>query len=260
MTAVDVARDPTSLARGTLRVSRYSPSVLRALVRHGVQHTLDAKSVARFWGRLEPPVRIADSKLFHDTFLGAFTYLSGGLFYHTHAGRYCSFAYGLHVGQGNHPMEWLSTHPFQYQNLVFSVGDEFADREIYEADAAEADNSRVPKPGRTLIGNDVWVGQGAYIGNGVTVGDGAVIGARSVVVKDVPPYAIVVGTPARIVRYRFSPELVDRLLRVRWWRFAPWQIRSANFADPTEALDRIELLEAEGMIPYEPAAIEITRN
>lgn len=242
------------------KVRNTSTSVARALVRHGVEHNMEPRSIARFWGHLEAPVRISDSRVFHDFSIGAFSYLSGGLFYHSHIGRYCSLAYGLHVGQGNHPVDWLSTHPFQYQNLSFNVGDAFAERETYLRDAARADNSTVTKPGRTTIGNDVWIGQGAYIGNGVTIGDGAVIGARSVVVKDVPPYAMVVGSPARIIRYRFAPDLIERLLRVRWWQYAPWQIREVDFTLPARALDQIERLVERGMPPYTPEGIEVVRG
>ena len=73
--------------------------------------------------------------------------------------------------------------------------------------------------GDITIGNDVWIGRGATVLSGVTVADGAVIGAGAVVAKDVPPYAIVVGNPARVVRYRFSDEVIEALLRIRWWEW-----------------------------------------
>jgi chloramphenicol O-acetyltransferase type B len=67
------------------------------------------------------------------------------------------------------------------------------------------------------IGNDVWVGRDATLLGGITVGDGAIIGAYAVVASDVPPYAVVVGNPARIIRYRFDPDTIARLLALRWW-------------------------------------------
>ena len=67
------------------------------------------------------------------------------------------------------------------------------------------------------IGNDVWIGANAFIGSGVTIHDGAVIGAHAVVVKDVPPYAVCVGNPGRVVKYRFEPEIITALLKLRWW-------------------------------------------
>jgi acetyltransferase-like isoleucine patch superfamily enzyme len=77
----------------------------------------------------------------------------------------------------------------------------------------------------TTIGNDVWVGFGSTIMGGVTVGDGAVVAARSVVFSDVPPYAVVAGNPARVIRSRFSPRIVERLLRIRWWDWPEDEIR-----------------------------------
>lgn len=67
------------------------------------------------------------------------------------------------------------------------------------------------------IGNDVWIGQGAILLNGVTIGDGAIIGSYAVVVKDIEPYAVVVGNPAKVIRYRFEPEQIEALLKIKWW-------------------------------------------
>jgi virginiamycin A acetyltransferase len=78
--------------------------------------------------------------------------------------------------------------------------------------------------GDIIIGNDVWIGYQALILSGVTIGDGAVIGARSVVTKDVPPYAIVAGCPARVIRYRFPQPIIDKLLAIKWWNWPLNQI------------------------------------
>jgi carbonic anhydrase/acetyltransferase-like protein (isoleucine patch superfamily) len=78
-----------------------------------------------------------------------------------------------------------------------------------------------------VIGNDVWIGRGAMIMSGVTIGDGAVIGAAALVGKDVPPYAIAVGNPVRVVRLRFQPEMVEKLLALRWWDWPDERIRRA---------------------------------
>ena len=80
--------------------------------------------------------------------------------------------------------------------------------------------------GPTRIGNDVWIGENATLTSGVTIGDGAVIGASSVVTGDVVPYSIVVGAPARLLRMRFSPEIVAAFLRIRWWEWSDDQIRA----------------------------------
>ena len=71
--------------------------------------------------------------------------------------------------------------------------------------------------GLTTIGNDVWIGTGVCVLSGVHIGDGAIVGAHAVVAKDVPPYAVVVGNPARIVHYRFPPDVIKKLLKIKWW-------------------------------------------
>jgi hypothetical protein len=75
----------------------------------------------------------------------------------------------------------------------------------------------IKSKGDINVGNDVWIGYEALVLSGVRIGDGAVVGARSVVTKDVPPYAIVAGNPAKLIRYRFSPEVVEQLLDLKWW-------------------------------------------
>lgn len=79
--------------------------------------------------------------------------------------------------------------------------------------------------GKIVVGNDVWIGIEAFILDGVTIGDGAIIGARAVVAKAVPPYAVVVGNPARVVHYRFTPEQIEKLLKINWWFWSEAEIR-----------------------------------
>jgi len=92
----------------------------------------------------------------------------------------------------------------------------------------------------TEIGNDVWIGQGVFIKSGVKIGDGAVIGARSVVVKDVEPFTIVAGTPAKAIRKRFPEPVIERLLATRWWRYSLYDMAGIPFEDVPAALDMIE--------------------
>lgn len=123
---------------------------------------------------------------------------------HVDVGAYCSIADSVYIGGREHPTDWVSTSPV-FENVGHSgVSKRFARLEV-------------PRPRRTVIGNDVWIGHAAVIKAGVHVGDGAVIGAASVVTKDVPPYAIVAGNPARVVRYRFDEHIIAELLRTHWW-------------------------------------------
>ncbi len=118
-------------------------------------------------------------------------------------GKFGQFAHGVKfiTASANHPMGGVSTYPFRIFNPA-TVGD-------YAA--------QIPARGDTVIGNDVWLGFEARIMPGVTVGDGAIVGACSVVTRDVPPYCIVAGNPAQIVRRRFPQEVIDTLLSIRWW-------------------------------------------
>lgn len=106
------------------------------------------------------------------------------------------------------------------------------------------------------IGHDVWIGDGALILPGVTIGTGAAVASRAVVTRDVPPYAIVGGNPARIIRYGFDGQVVERILGTQWWRFAPWQMADMIFHDIGSVLSVIEDRSAAGALtPYQPAPI-----
>ena len=116
-------------------------------------------------------------------------------------GAYCSLADGVQIFLGGeHRVDWVSTYPF---NVFWPAASGIAGHPASKGDVT--------------IGNDVWIGTEAVILSGVTIGDGAVIGARAVVTKDVPPYAIAAGNPARVVKLRFDDATVARLLAVRWW-------------------------------------------
>ena len=94
------------------------------------------------------------------------------------------------------------------------------------------------------IGNDVWIGQGALLARGIKVGDGAVIATRSIVTKDVPPYAIVAGAPATVRKYRFDEKLIERLLNSQWFSYDPACFTHLNTVEPERFLDRFEELKA----------------
>lgn len=126
-------------------------------------------------------------------------------------GAFCSIAAGVQILLGGeHRTDWVTTWPF----ANFWRGS----RDIVGHPKSKGD---------VVIGNDVWIAHESLILSGVRIGDGAVIGARAVVGKDVPPYHIVAGNPARIVRARFTPDIVERLLAVAWWTWDDVRIERA---------------------------------
>ena len=119
---------------------------------------------------------------------------------------FCSIANDVKIGGAMHPIEWASTSP------VFYKGRDSVAKKFSEYDR--------PKDNRTIIGNDVWIGSGAFIKQGATIGDGAVIGMGAVVTKDVPPYAIVGGNPAKLIRMRFDETIIKRMIQSEWWKLS----------------------------------------
>lgn len=119
-------------------------------------------------------------------------------------GKFCQIASGVEfvMNGANHQMNAVSTYPFYT---------------LEGWDMEPPESSDLPLKGDTVIGNDVWIGQNAVILPGVHIGDGAIIGANSVVGSDVEPYTIVIGNPARVLRKRFDDELIDIMLRFKWW-------------------------------------------
>jgi hypothetical protein len=150
-----------------------------------------------------------------------------------------------------HPHEWISTSPFSYGswrnhgNIIAAVRDAGLEGR-WEALKA---NRHKAFP---VIGNDVWIGQEVLLGRGITVGDGAVIGARSLVLHDVEPFTVVVGSPARAKRLRFPERLVQRIQALRWWNYHFTEFRGFRFDQPEAFLDQLEEAIARGLQPYRP--------
>jgi virginiamycin A acetyltransferase len=121
-------------------------------------------------------------------------------------GAFCSISWNVSIGGANHDYNRMTQHSFLYDSSIGLTP--ASDKKSYDRFADSLS-----------IGNDVWIAVGAVIMRGVTIGDGAVVGANSVVTKDVPAYAIVVGSPARIIKYRFTNEVIELLLKIRWWEW-----------------------------------------
>lgn len=191
-------------------------------------------------GRLvcEVPARLTDVTIAGDVGIGAFSYLNGGtLRGKVSIGRYCSIAEGLSIGAPNHPVDFLSTHPFQYDRTLFA---------FYDPGLAPALRFSDDRP--VTIGSDVWIGRNVTIMPGVTIGDGAIIGAGAVVTRPVAPYAIHVGVPARIVRHRFGEDTVAKLLALSWWNYDLARATGIPYDDIDAAIAEIARRIADGSL------------
>lgn len=122
-------------------------------------------------------------------------------------GRFCSIGFEVHIGTGKHPIDFKSTSPVFYSTNRLFTNIPFAKEQHYS------------EYERCTIGNDVWIGARAIILDGVTIGNGAIIGANSLVTKDVEPYSIVGGVPAKHIKYRFSAEKIQALQAEAWWNW-----------------------------------------
>lgn len=175
--------------------------------RHGDTQTVYLKNVVTSHG-----VVVGDYTIYNDPINDPCDFLKNNVLHHYPInadrlviGKFCSIACGAKflMNGGNHTLSSLSTYPFPL----------FKEEWEHDMKPAESWDNR----GDIVIGNDVWIGYEALVLAGVTIGDGAIVGARAVVTKDVPPYAIVGGLPARVIRQRFSAGTVAVLQALRWW-------------------------------------------
>lgn len=161
--------------------------------------------------------------------LGNMSYIAEGTnIGFTTIGAFCSIGPDVSLGGlGWHPTDRLSTHPAFYSSRL-QAGTTFVTH------SNEIDQEKELQ--HTKVGNDVWIGAGCIVLDGVTIGDGAIIAAGAVVTKDVPPYAIVGGVPAQIIRYRFDINTINALLKWRWWELGNHELAqmAARFMSPTQ--------------------------
>lgn len=160
-------------------------------------------------------------------------------------GRYCSIAPGVILSPAMHPVGALGT--------AFCITGQLHGFATFPCPF----DTDLSKGDPVIIGNDVWIGANAIIMRGVTIGDGAIVAAGAIVTKDVPPYAIVGGIPAKVIRYRFDESLIQRLLASQWWRWAPDTLRGlgVDLTQPEQVVDAIEAGALANVPPYQGAVL-----
>ena len=199
--------------------------------RTGDKQTVYLKSVVK-----NPNIIVGDYTMYNDFVNAPTDFEKNNVLYHypiNHdrliIGKFCSIACGAKFifTSANHTLKSLSTYPF---TLFF---------EEWELDKSNVTDSWDNK-GDIVIGNDVWIGYEAVIMSGVTIGNGAIVGTRAVVTKDVPPYTIVGGIPARQIRKRFSEDTISSLLSIRWWDWSDEKIKKNISAIQTGSIDDLK--------------------
>lgn len=206
---------------------------------------------------LEPPCSLKWMDVQGSLELGAFSYAVSGYYQGCRIGRYCSFGENVQIGRHPHPMHWFSTSPLFYDHMDNVLGLPLPGGVDFNPQR-DIRRQTPPVQGKlTHIGHDVWIGHGAFILPGVTIGTGAVIAAMSVVTKDVPPYAVVAGSPAQVKRLRFPEWRAKRLLESAWWEYAPWQLKGASTEDFPAFFALLKGLREQGSETWSPERINV---
>ena len=202
----------------------------RIYPRSGDKQTIYLKPV-----RSNPNISIGDFTMYNDFVNDPLLFEKNNVLYHypinkdkLMIGKFCSIACGAKFifNSANHTLTSLSTYPFP----IF-----FEEWELDRKDVANAWDNK----GNIVIGNDVWIGYEAVIFAGVTIGDGAIIGTRAVVTKDVSPYTIVGGVPAKLIRKRFSENVINTLLEIKWWDWSREKISEKIHAIQTGEINQL---------------------
>lgn len=184
----------------------------------------------------EIPVAIYASGVNTQGRIGAYTYIQHNVRLAPRLksiGRYCFICQDAVIGDSNHPIDWLSTNPFQYGNS--SLFQQYHKDQEFDFLKFTANRQEV-----VHIGHDVWIGNRATILQGVRIGHGAIVSDGSIVTRDVPPYAIVEGIPARITGYRFTDAIIAQLLSVAWWDYQADSLMNIQFDHIETALAQIQ--------------------
>jgi acetyltransferase-like isoleucine patch superfamily enzyme len=186
-------------------------------VKIGKKVLLDIRNEFEGWNVIGDNTEVASSKIGLGTYIADRSIIKKAVI-----GRYCSIGSSVQTGLGVHPSTgFVSSHPAFYSTKK-QAGFSFVDEDIFEEHLfIDADGKYVVQ-----MGNDVWVGNNVIIMDGIKIGDGAIIASGSVVTKDVAPYTIVGGVPAKFIKPRFDEQQVEKLLAIKWWNWSMKEIKA----------------------------------
>ena len=172
--------------------------------------------------KIEPGSQFINSKMGKHSFCGYDCDISN-----TEIGSFCSIANNVIIGGGMHPVDWVGTSPAFYEG-----------RDSIKAKFSNHKRKNVKK---TIIQHDVWIGQSVIIKQGICIGTGAVIGMGSIVTKDVPPYTIYAGNPAKLIKERFDKNTAEKLLKIEWWNFDDKKLKkyAKYFTNPDQFINKV---------------------
>lgn len=206
---------------------------------------------------IEPYTMFLSGKQLHT--MGSFSSVNSELPINTIVGRYSSVAHNVKRMYGSHPMDRFTTSMLTYDSNVTAFKEYLLSKGMGEEKSYYVRNS-LPNGSPIIIGNDVWVGQDVtFSTSGVSVGDGAIIAAESTITKDVPPYAIVGGSPAKIIKFRFSQNIIHKLMNLQWWQYEYGDFKGVRPDDDIETfINKIQKLVDSGELkPYHPEYLTI---
>lgn len=183
--------------------------------------------------------------------MGAFSYSWSSLPLSTKVGRYCSIANGIRILGSRHPYEWLTTSSSTYDKNFIIYKKYCLDNNVEHPSYNRPSSFR---PHGIILHHDVWIGANVTLKPDIVIGTGAVIAANSTVVKDVPPYAIVGGNPAKIIKYRFDPMIIHDLLLSGWWNYKFTDFQKLDIRNTSNFISQF-MKEKENLEPLTPSKL-----
>lgn len=184
--------------------------------------------------------------------IGAFSYSYSALHEEVKVGRYCSLSNGIRILDSTHPLDFVTT-----SIITFRPHNHLCEGYVDPDITRRFDFDPRPAAPYPVLEHDVWIGRDVVLGMGITIGTGAVVAASSVVTKDVPPYAVVAGNPAQIIKFRFPPRLIQRLLASGWWRYSSQLLTRLPLDKPERFLDELEREIAAGASLFQPRVVRL---